>query len=61
MRKEMMDCFKETSKSTAQAIVNMSDTMKGLAQGITQGVTLLAHALTRQPQQMYSSQCSQYQ
>ena len=37
----------------------MLDTMKGLAQGITQGIPLLAHALTRQPQQMYPSQYQQ--
>ena len=50
MRREMMDCFKESSRSTARAIENMSETMKGLAQGITQGIALLANALTSQPQ-----------
>ena len=54
MRREMMDCFKESSRSTAQAIENMSETMKGLAQGITQGIALLANALTSQPQQTYA-------
>ena len=53
MRKEMMECFKESSRSTAQAIENMSETMKGLTQGITQGIALLADALTRPPQLTY--------
>ena len=56
MRREMMDCFKESSRSTARAIENMSETMKGLAQGITQGIALLANALTSQPQQTYAPQ-----
>lgn len=56
MRKEMMDSFKESSRSTAIAIQNMSETMKGLAQGLTQSIAILANAL--QPH-MYSSQCGQ--
>ena len=56
MRREMMDCFKESSRSTAQATENMSETMRGLTQGITQGIALLADALTRQPQLTYSPQ-----
>ena len=55
MRGEM-DCFKESSRSTAQGTENMSETMKGLTQGITQGIAILADALTRQPQLTYSPQ-----
>ena len=56
LMKEMMDYFKESSRSTAHAIENMSQTMNKLAQGLTQGITLLAGALVRQPQQVFVPQ-----
>ena len=40
MRKEMMDYLKESSRSTALTIENMSQTMNKLAEGLTQGITL---------------------
>ena len=49
MRREMTECFKESSRTTAQAIEKMSETMEGLTQGITQGIALPADALTKPP------------
>lgn len=45
VRREMMDCFKESAANTAKAIECMSETMKGLSDGILQGMTLLANAI----------------
>lgn len=50
LRKEMMDCFKESTATTAKAMEQMSQTMKGLSEGIVQGMALLANALAT-PQQ----------
>jgi len=41
LRKEMMDCFRESTSTTAKAIEQMSQTMKGLSEGIVQGMALL--------------------
>ena len=46
----MMDCFRESTSTTAKAIEQMSQTMKGLSEGIVQGTALLANALAT-PQQ----------
>ena len=45
LRKEMMDCFRESTTTTAKAIEQMSQTMKGISEGIVQGMALLANAL----------------
>lgn len=50
LRKEMMDCFRESTSTTAKAIEQMSQTMKGLSEEIVQGMALLANALAT-PQQ----------
>ena len=50
VRREMMDCFKESSVNTAHAIESMADTMKLLSQSISSGMALLANALATPPQ-----------
>ena len=44
-RKEMMNCFKESSANTAKVIENVSETMQGLSEGLLQGMALLANNL----------------
>lgn len=45
LRKVMMDCFRESTSTTAKAMEQMSQTMKVLSEGIVQGMALLANAL----------------
>ena len=51
LRREMMDCFKQSAADTAKTIEDISDTMKGFLDGILQGITLLANAIAT-PQQI---------
>ena len=63
LRKEMMDCFRESTSTTAKAIEQMSQTMKGLSEGTVQGMALLANALAtpQQPSFQHPGQQHYYQ
>jgi gamma-glutamyl:cysteine ligase YbdK (ATP-grasp superfamily) len=50
MRKDMLECFRDSSRSTAQAMENMSTTLREMSQGMTQAMMSLANAFNR-PQQ----------
>ena len=54
MRKEMLECFKDSSSSTALAIENMSVTLKDMSQGMTQAMLLLANSLSQPRQPTYA-------
>ena len=47
MRKDMLECFKDSSATTARAMENMSATLKEMSQGTTQAMVLLANAFNR--------------
>lgn len=60
LRKEMIDCFRESSSTTAKAIEQMSQTMKGLSEGIVQGMALLANALATPKQPSFQHPVQQH-
>ena len=47
MRKDMLECFRDSSRSTAQAMENMSTTLREMSQGMTQAMMSLANAFNR--------------
>ena len=47
MRKDMLECFRDSSRSTAQAMENMSTTLREMSQGMTQAMVSLANAFNR--------------
>jgi hypothetical protein len=47
MRKDMLECFKDSSTTAARAMENMSATLKEMSQGMTQAMVLLANAFNR--------------
>ena len=49
MRKEMLQCFKDSSNTTAHAIENMSVTLQSMSQGMTQAMLIMANSLSQQP------------
>jgi len=60
LRKEMMDCFRESTSTTAKAIEQMSQTMKGLSEGIVHGMALLANALATPQQPSFQQPVQQH-
>jgi seryl-tRNA synthetase len=44
MRKDMLECFRDSSRSTAQAMENISTTLREMSQGMTQAMMSLANA-----------------
>lgn len=51
MRKDMLQCFKDSSSTTAHAIENMAVTLKDMSQGMTQAMLIMANSLSQQQQQ----------